>query len=87
MTSQKYSEKLKNYMVVERFKPNCFEQIYARFNVRGRMLPEGLYFLHSWVNKERNICFQLMETNDQTLFAVWIEQWQDLTDFEIFPID
>lgn len=78
---------MKKYMVVERFKPNCFEKVYDRFNANGRMLPEGLYYLHSWVNEERNICFQLMETNDQTLFNVWIEKWQDLTDFEIFPID
>jgi len=74
-------------MVVEKFKPGCYDKIYARFDAKGRMLPEGLYYLHSWVNKENNICFQLMETNDEKLFNTWIENWKDLTDFEIFSID
>lgn len=74
-------------MVVEKFKPDCFEQVYARFHERGRMLPEGLHYLNSWVNRENSICFQLMETQDQTLFTTWIEQWKDLTDFEVFSID
>ena len=78
---------MKKYMVIEKFKPGCFEAIYSRFNEKGRMLPEGLYYLHSWVNKDNNICFQLMETNDESLFTKWIDKWKDLIDFEIFPID
>lgn len=78
---------MKKYMVVEKFKPGCFEKIYQRFDEKGRMLPVGLHYLNSWVNEKENICFQLMETNDEHLFQPWIEQWKDLTDFEIFPID
>ena len=78
---------MKKYMVVERFKPGCFEQNNERWNQKGRMLPEGLYYLNSWVNKEENICFQLMETNHPQLFDKWIENWKDFTDFEVFPID
>ncbi len=78
---------MKKYMVVEKFKDGSFDKIYMRFNSKGRMLPKGLYYLHSWVNKESNICFQLMETNNRALFDTWIDQWKDLTDFEIFPID
>ena len=78
---------MKKYMVVEHYKEGCYDAIYKRFNNQGRMLPAGLYYLHSWVNKENNICFQLMETNDIKLFDTWIENWRDLTDFEIFPID
>jgi len=74
-------------MVVEKFKPDSYDKVYTRFNSKGRMLPEGLFYLHSWVNKEKNICFQLMETNHENLFKIWMDQWKDLTDFEIFPID
>ena len=74
-------------MVIEKFKPNCFEANNRRWNERGRMLPEGLYYLNSWVNKEKNICFQLMETNDDSLFAIWTDKWKEYTDFEIYPID
>lgn len=78
---------MKKYMVVERFRPGCLGKVYDRFNAKGRMLPEGLYYLHSWVNEDKNICFQLMETDDETLFSPWIEKWRDLADFEVFPID
>lgn len=78
---------MKKFMVVEKFKPNCFQENYTRFNEKGRMLPEGLYYLNSWVNEEQSICFQLMESNDIALFNKWIEKWNDLTDFEIIPID
>ena len=78
---------MKKYMVVERHKVDCFEKVYHRFDANGRMLPAGLYYLHSWINEKRSICFQLLETNDPTLFAVSTEKWPDLTDFEIIPID
>ncbi len=78
---------MKKYMVIEKFKTGCFDKVYTRFNEQGRMLPEGLNYLNSWVNKEHNICFQLMETNNENLFNTWIENWKDLTDFEIYPID
>lgn len=74
-------------MVVEKFKPNCLEKNNVRWNEKGRMLPDGLYYLNSWMNKENNICFQLMETNDVTLFEIWTNKWNDYTDFEIYPID
>lgn len=51
------------------------------------MLSDGLCFLNSLVNKDKNICFQLMETNDEQLFFKWFEQWKDLVDFELYPID
>lgn len=78
---------MKKYMLIERFKPDCFDKVYERFDKKGRMLPEGLYYLNSWVNKEKSCCFQLMETNKEELLHQWINHWADLTDFEIFPID
>ena len=72
-------------MVVERFKHP--EENNKRWNEKGRMFPEGLYYLNSWVNKEENICFQLMETNNPQLFDEWIAKWADYTDFEVYPID
>ena len=74
-------------MVVEKYKEGCCEKIYERYNSKGRLLPEGLHFLNSWVDKERNICFQLMESNDPELFSIWFKRWEDLVDFELYPID
>ncbi len=78
---------MKKYMIVENYKAGCFEKIYERYDTEGRLLPEGLYFLNSWVNKDKNICFQLMESNDAALFHVWFMKWEDLVDFEFYPID
>lgn len=74
-------------MVVENYKKGCFEKVYERYNTKGRLFPEGLHFLNSWVNKEKNICFQLMEANDPALFYAWFEKWNDLVIFELYPID
>jgi len=78
---------MKKFIVVEKFKPNCLEKNNALWNKKGRMLPEGLYYLNSWVNKEQRICFQLMETNNPELFDEWTNTWKAFTNFEIFPID
>jgi hypothetical protein len=78
---------MKKYMVVEKYKVGCFDKVYERYHLKGRMFPEGLQFLNSWVNKGNNICFQLMETNDEKLFKRWFENWNDLVDFELYPID
>jgi len=74
-------------MVVERFKAGCIDSVYERFAEKGCMLPDGLVYIDSWVNKERCICGQLMETGDKSLFAEWTKIWEDLVGFEIVSID
>ena len=78
---------MKKYMVIEKYKKSCFDKVYERYNAEGRMLPEGLMYLNSWVNKKSNLCFQLMESNDIELFYQWFKHWDDLVDFELYPID
>ncbi|MEL6672848.1 MAG: DUF3303 family protein [Bacteroidota bacterium] len=78
---------MKKYMVIEHFKPGCYEPMSQRWATQGRMLPEGLYYLNSWTNRDQDICFQLMETTDPTLFETWIKNWEDLVDFEVYPLD
>jgi len=74
-------------MVVERFKPGCIEANYERYNTKGRMFPDGLHYLNSWVNKELNICYQLMESNDSNLFLDWFTKWEEYVEFELVPLD
>ena len=74
------------YMVIETFFENSIEKVYERFHNKGRMLPEGLNYLDSWLAKDGNRCFQLMETERFELFQEWTEQWNDLTHFEIVTI-
>ena len=71
------------YMVVEHFKNGDAMPVYRRFRDRGRMAPEGLVYVSSWVDQKLERCFQLMETDDPALFDQWIANWSDIVDFEI----
>jgi len=72
------------FMVIERFKDA--KAVYRRMREKGRVLPEGLRYVGSWVEANYNRCFQLMECEDASLFQEWVIQWQDLVDFEIVPV-
>jgi len=74
------------YMVIETFLENCTEKVYERYHSNGRMLPEGLNYLDSWLTKDGACCFQLMETDRYELFKEWTEKWDDLTHFIIMEI-
>ena len=74
------------FMVVEQFKNHSARQIYRRSHEKGRMLPDGLYYVDSWVASNFDRCFQLMETEDPSLFNHWIAQWEDLVEFEVIPV-
>ena len=74
------------YMVVERFKEGAAPEIYRRFREKGRMMPEGLEYVSSWIDHDLKICWQVMQTEDFALFDKWINNWRDLMDFEIVPV-
>jgi hypothetical protein len=72
------------YMVIERFKDA--PAIYRRVREKGRMMPEGLEYVSSWVDRDLTTCWQVMRTDDESLFQHWIDNWKDLVDFEIVPV-
>jgi hypothetical protein len=74
------------YMVVEHFKNKDAAPVYRRFREHGRMAPEGLVYVSSWVDHRLERCYQLMETHDQALLDQWIENWSDLIDFEVHAV-
>ena len=74
------------YMVIEKYKTDAAVEIYRRARDLGRMFPDGLEYISSWVNLDFNTCFQLMEAKDQSLFEPWIERWKDLVEFEVIPV-
>ncbi len=74
------------YMVIEHYKTSGGLDVYRRARNRGRMLPEGLRYLSSWVTLDYAVCYQLMETDQPELFDAWTDAWKDLVDFEIVPV-
>jgi hypothetical protein len=74
------------YMVVEHFKDGDPLPVYRRFRDRGRLAPEGLEYVASWVDEKFEICFQLMETDDRSLLDQWMAHWSDIVEFEVYPV-
>jgi hypothetical protein len=74
------------YMVVETFKNCDAAAVYRRFRERGRMLPDGLIHISSWVSADLSKCYQLMECSNARLLEQWTACWSDLVDFEVVPV-
>jgi hypothetical protein len=74
------------YMIIERFKDRNAVPVYRRFRDRGRLVPEGLTYISSWVTTDLTICYQLMECEDPRLLEQWTERWKDLIDFDVRPV-
>ena len=74
------------FMVIESFRNQDAKAVYRRFRDKGRLTPEGLRFVNSWVEADLSRCFQLMECDDVTLLQRWVAEWSDLVDFEIVPV-
>ena len=74
------------YMIIERFKNGDPVPVYRRFRDRGRLAPNGLQYISSWVDEKLERCFQIMETDDRSLLDQWITNWSDIVEFEVFPV-
>lgn len=75
------------YMIVERFRGGDPVPVYRRFRDRGRMAPEGLRYVASWVTEDYRRCFQVMECDDPALLEQWMSKWRDLTESEVIPVN
>ena len=73
-------------MVIERFHEGAGPEIYKRLRERGRMMPEGMKYLGSWIEPDFSRCFQIMEWEDPAHYSEWTSNWDDLVDFEAIPV-
>lgn len=73
------------YVVIERFRGGDPVPVYRRFRDQGRLAPEGLRYVASWVTEDLRRCYQIMECEDRSLLDQWVARWSDLVDFEIIP--
>jgi len=74
------------YMIIESFKNGGPVLVYRRFRDHGRLAPEGLKYISSWVTSDMTKCYQVMECEDRHLLEQWIARWNDLVDFEVVPV-
>src|SRR5215468_7958686 len=74
------------YLIIETFRGGDPVPAYRRFRDRGRLAPEGLRYVASWVTEDFRRCFQIMECDDRELVSQWTSRWEDLVEFEIVPV-
>lgn len=74
------------YMIIESFRNRDPVPVYRRFRDQGRLAPEALKYISSWVTTDMSRCYQLMECEDRRLLDEWITHWSDLADIEAIPV-
>lgn len=74
------------FMVIEHFRDQNAKAVYRRFREQGRLMPDDITFVDSWVTADLSRCFQLMKCDDVTLLQRWVAEWSDLVSFEIVPV-
>ncbi len=74
------------FMVIEHYRPGQAAEVYRRFRDQGRLAPDGVRYVASWVDLEIRRCFQVMEAESEALLALWTVRWEDLVEFEVVPV-
>lgn len=74
------------YMIIETFRNGEAAPVYRRFRQQGRLMPEGLEYVSSWVTADYAQCYQVMRTENRELLDEWMSRWSDLMEFEVVPV-
>ncbi|HEY7461030.1 MAG TPA: DUF3303 family protein [Gemmatimonadota bacterium] len=75
-----------HYLVIEHFRNRDPVPVYQRFQAQGRLMPDGLAYVSSWITDDLSRCYQVMETDDRRSLEQWMARWSDLIDFEVMPV-
>ena len=86
ISSTVWEERALLYMIIEHFMNQDPVPVYRRFQDRGRLAPEGLRYVSSWVDEKLERCFQLMEAENRKHLDEWVANWSDLVEFEVYPV-
>jgi len=74
------------YLIIENFRGRDPVPVYRRFRDRGRLAPEGLHYVGSWITEDLARCYQVMECTERRLLDEWLSHWADLVEFEVIPV-
>jgi hypothetical protein len=73
-------------MLIEHYRDPGAAPVYERARERGRMMPDGISYVASWVDANLRRCFQVVECEDVAQLSLWMKQWSDLVDFDVVPV-
>ena len=74
------------YLVIEHFVNGDAAPVYRRFQTDGRMMPDGLKYVASWVEADLGRCYQVVECDHPSLLEDWMKHWRDIVEFEVVPV-
>jgi len=74
------------FMIIEHFKGGDPIPVYRRFRDRGRLAPDDVCYVNSWVTSDLTTCYQVMDAPDRARLDQWLQRWQDLVDFDVIPV-
>jgi hypothetical protein len=74
------------FMVIEKFRGGNPKPVYERFAAKGRLAPEGVNYVNSWITEDLATCYQVMDAPDRALLDEWLANWKDIVDFEVVPV-
>lgn len=74
------------FMVIEKFRDGDPKPVYRRFREKGRMAPQGVRYVSSWVTTDFERCFQVMDCDDRAYLDQWMSNWSDIAEFEVIPV-
>ena len=74
------------FMIIEHFRGGDPIPVYRRFRDRGRMAPDDVRYVNSWVTSDLSRCYQVMESPDRARLDEWLQRWRDLVDFDVVPV-
>ena len=73
-------------MVIEHFKGGDPLPVRERFKSQGRMLPDGVVYINSWIDAPSARCYQVMEAPTTAALQAWVDRWADIVEFEVIPV-
>ena len=74
------------FMIIEHFRNGDSVPVYRRFREKGRMAPDSVKYVGSWITDDMRQCYQVMEAPTRADLDRWTANWNDLVDFEVIPV-
>ncbi len=75
-----------HFLIIERFRDGDPVPVYRRFRDQGRLAPDGVHYITSWVTRDLTTCYQVMECENRQQLDAWIANWRDIVDFEVIEV-